>query len=331
VSDWNPATILDAGRNDSAARDQKAKNEEASAAMLAMSSRSFANVLDDQIGARHDDAEKFESATRRHGTDNEPTTRRSDDSRDSSRVQRNGGDSKRGDAAGVHTPKDHPQTDKAEQSENPDSESVEADSESEETQKSSEQLMKELESATGHQNTAQGTSTGGSAGSAVVGPAGAIRLAEGWRSIQAMAQQAKAESNPSEQQQPAQIRSQVLQAIQQAEGLSDGKGVIKLQLDPAHLGKVEITIQRNGGQLDVTFKVESAEAEQALRERSSELGQTILGKGSSWNEVNVTIENESDEEDAELQDSTDEQDPEHEDEPSDQDEQEPEQDEGEGR
>jgi len=94
---------------------------------------------------------------------------------------------------------------------------------------------------------------------------------------------------------PARIAGQVLLALGRAEGLADGNGRVRLALDPAHLGKVEITVSRRDGQLDVTFRVESAEAEHALRSRAGELGQALLGRGGGWSEVSVTVVRESDE------------------------------------
>jgi len=87
----------------------------------------------------------------------------------------------------------------------------------------------------------------------------------------------------------------VLQALSRAEGLGEGRGTVRLALDPAHLGKVEITLTRNDGRLDVTFRVESSEAEHALRSRAGELGQALLGKSSGWRDVNVTVTRENEE------------------------------------
>ena len=331
MSDWSPLLTTNNGRTENANRDQRARNDEAGAALLAMTSQSFAHVLDDRIGARDEATERYQKPSGRERTEEKPESE-SGRQRHSLRNEGTKVNGQHGNSDQAKPAQDNASTDKVEPAEDVKAETPEADESAEQDSKNVEKVLQGTSGVTGHQGSPQSSSTAGATGSATVGPAGAIRLAEGWRTIQSMAQQAKTEAAADQNQQPAQIRSQVLQAMQQIEGLSDGKGVIKLHLDPAHLGKIEITIQRKGQQLEVTFKVESAEAEQALRDRSSELGQSILGKGTSWNEVNVTIELDSDEEESEeMADSGEEHTPPHDDEDSDQDEARPEPGEGEAQ
>ncbi|HRX50917.1 MAG TPA: flagellar hook-length control protein FliK [Candidatus Krumholzibacteria bacterium] len=131
---------------------------------------------------------------------------------------------------------------------------------------------------------------GADAVSGVAGPHGAASLPTGLRPLLLNGTAtAPAAETPEPPVPPARVVGQVLQALSRAEGLGDGRGTVKLALDPAHLGKVEVTVTRHEGRLEVTFKVESAEAEHALRSRAGELGQALLGKGSGWSDVTVTV------------------------------------------
>ncbi len=331
MSDWSPLLTTTKSRAENPSHDQRARNDEAGAALLAMSTQSFANMLDDRIGSRSEEPERYRQPAEHTRTEERTRAGSSDQHRPSQRSEGTKVKGQQGNTDQPQSAQDSKATTKAEHQDELKAEKTETEESTEPTSGKSDQAVQELNGVTGHQGSMQNTAPAGATGSAVVGPAGAIRLAEGWRTIQSMAQLAKTETAAEQNQQPAQIRSQVLQAMQQMEGLSDGKGVIKLQLDPAHLGKIEVTIQRKGQQLEVTFKVESAAAEQALRERSSELGQAILGKGTSWNNVNVTIELESDEESEDMPDTSDEQTQPQNDEDSAQNETSPESMEGEGQ
>lgn len=133
----------------------------------------------------------------------------------------------------------------------------------------------------------QAAAVGGGETTGVNGAPGAARLPAGLRPVALGAQAAAAAPEPPVP--PARIAGQVLQALGRAEGLVDGRGTVRLALDPAHLGKVDVTVSRRDGRLEVTFRVESAEAESALRGRSGELGQALLGKAAGWSEVQVIV------------------------------------------
>ncbi len=124
---------------------------------------------------------------------------------------------------------------------------------------------------------------------------GAIKLDATWRpvTIQAPEQVPEPEADPAEQ---ARIRTQVLGSLRGAALGGTDTETIRLHLKPAHLGRVEIIMQRNGSSLDVVLKVESAAAEQALRESADDIGQMLMGKGASWSDVSVKIEAEAEEE-----------------------------------
>lgn len=148
-------------------------------------------------------------------------------------------------------------------------------------------LLRQMQAATGATKAVAPALAGGE------GSAAAARLLQGMRPV-ALASATPAEPTPPDPEPaptPNRVSSQVLAALGKASGLGEGRGVVRLQLDPAHLGRVEVTVRNRGGQIEVNFRVESAAAEQALREHAHELGQAILAKGSGWTGVNVSVEN----------------------------------------
>lgn len=289
-------------------RDQRYGGDEAVASMLAAKSESFAHLLNDRLASARLSPDGQAPSSR--------TTARTDEPMDPRNGSDRAGRNRDGRVSGsnVQDVGGAKQTIRAKQMtegvEEPEAANEASESEPDQVQEPSEgntdEPLDTFDPATGQIKAGVGAAARmGPTGTLLVSQGGAMRLGDGWRVIQGTAHQTGLEAEQPDAQQPAQIRAQVLQAISQAEGLSNGKGVIRLSLDPAHLGKVEVTIERRGGQLEVTFKVESAEAEQALRERAGELGQAILGKSSRWSDVNVTIEREgSDKEDSRTGDES---------------------------
>jgi flagellar hook-length control protein FliK len=70
----------------------------------------------------------------------------------------------------------------------------------------------------------------------------------------------------------------------------DGPETLTLRLDPPHLGKVGVQIQRDGDRLIITFRAEAAEAEAALREGAKGLAEGILGQRPHWSNVEIRWE-----------------------------------------
>lgn len=131
---------------------------------------------------------------------------------------------------------------------------------------------------------------------------GVVKLDGIWRAVGVQGQQAP-EAAPAPD--PGQVKQQVINSLLKHMGLNNGKGDIRLHLEPAHLGKLDIQLTRVGERLEIHIRVESAMAESALREGADELGQLLLGRSTSWNEVKIHIlatEKEDDEGAGEPQD-----------------------------
>jgi flagellar hook-length control protein FliK len=73
-------------------------------------------------------------------------------------------------------------------------------------------------------------------------------------------------------------------------GVLDGRGTLRLTLNPEHLGRVEITFVRDGRDLNLTFRAEAAGSAEALRSGAGELQTLLLGKGGEWDRVAVRVE-----------------------------------------
>jgi len=139
---------------------------------------------------------------------------------------------------------------------------------------------------------------------------GAMRLEGAWRPIAVQnAQAAPAPAAP----ETGDVKGQMLNSLLRHPGLSEGKGDIRLHLNPAHLGKVDVSLTRVGERLEIHIRVESAAAEQALREGSHDLGQLLLGKSASWSEVAIHIESTESEEEEDNADGQDPDDDRHDD------------------
>jgi flagellar hook-length control protein FliK len=104
----------------------------------------------------------------------------------------------------------------------------------------------------------------------------------------------------------AKISKQVSRHIAANMKTGVASGTMKLSLTPPHLGRVDITFEKQGDSLVVSFKVESTEAMDALRNSSSELSQIMLNKGGEWRDVTirVDVDTEDGEEDGRPQDQS---------------------------
>jgi len=86
------------------------------------------------------------------------------------------------------------------------------------------------------------------------------------------------------------IQAQVTRALLSGSGLNGGDQTLTLQLEPDHLGKVEVRLMARGDRLEVTFTAETPEAQQALREGSSDLIRSLAGRvDGRWQHVDIKV------------------------------------------
>lgn len=89
---------------------------------------------------------------------------------------------------------------------------------------------------------------------------------------------------------PARIQAQVTRALVAQAALTGGDETVSLQLDPEHLGKVEVKITAQGDRLEVVFTAQSPEAEQALRDGARDLARALgVRPGTRWQHVDVKV------------------------------------------
>ncbi len=89
---------------------------------------------------------------------------------------------------------------------------------------------------------------------------------------------------------PQQIQAQVLRQVLGRFDAADGRPQqITLQLNPEHLGKVEVRLTTIGGQLQVEFQAETAEAGVALREGQHELVRSLTTQAGRWQQVEIKV------------------------------------------
>jgi flagellar hook-length control protein FliK len=87
----------------------------------------------------------------------------------------------------------------------------------------------------------------------------------------------------SEESVPAEVAAQSVGAT--------GHERVVLQLEPEHLGKVQIQLQANGARLEILVQAQTPEAERALKEGVQELMEAIVGRGEGrWQQVDVRFE-----------------------------------------
>jgi flagellar hook-length control protein FliK len=148
---------------------------------------------------------------------------------------------------------------------------------------------------------------------------GALPLGAGWRAALASLESAATQAEPKQETMNASVRNQVLDAIARGEGLSNGRGTLRLQLDPAHLGRIEVTFRRLGDVLEISLRAETPEVERILRDGAETLSQALLTRGGGWNQVQVNVSAETaddadeDADEEENRESGRDRDPEHED------------------
>ncbi len=101
---------------------------------------------------------------------------------------------------------------------------------------------------------------------------------------------AVADPSPHQPVDPVRIQAQVARAMLAGGNPRGGDQTITLQLDPEHLGKVEVRLVTSGDRLEVVFTAENVEAQQALREGAKGLMQTLGGRFEGrWQHVDVKI------------------------------------------
>lgn len=161
-------------------------------------------------------------------------------------------------------------------------------------------------SSTGHQGApatpdapADGDASAGEAATTTGAPAGGSAtggsaLLKGLAS--AVAGPAATATSPGEGALGPSIRAQVLAEVAAQSVGATGREKVTLHLEPAHLGKVQVQLQANGGHLEVVVQAQSAEAEKALADGAKELVAAIVGRGEGrWQSVDVRVERSGDE------------------------------------
>jgi len=93
---------------------------------------------------------------------------------------------------------------------------------------------------------------------------------------------------------PEKIQAQVLQQIAARDLPQSGTQKMTLQLNPGHLGKVEVQIIAQGDRLEVTFNATTTEAMQALRMGADDLTKALVAQagaqlGTRWQQVDVKV------------------------------------------
>jgi hypothetical protein len=87
------------------------------------------------------------------------------------------------------------------------------------------------------------------------------------------------------------IRAQLLAEVAAQSAGATGHEKILLQLEPEHLGKVQVQLQANGSRLEIIVQAQNAETEHALAEGAHELMEAIVGRGEGrWQQVEVRFE-----------------------------------------
>ncbi len=89
----------------------------------------------------------------------------------------------------------------------------------------------------------------------------------------------------------ASIRAQLLAEIAAQSAGATGHERIVLQLEPDHLGKVQVQLQASGSRLEIVVQAQTPEAERALADGAHELVEAIVGRGEGrWQQVEVRFE-----------------------------------------
>lgn len=86
------------------------------------------------------------------------------------------------------------------------------------------------------------------------------------------------------------VTDQVARGLLTRGGGLAGNDTVTLQLEPEHLGRVEVRVVAREGRLEVTFTTETAEAGRALREGAQDLARTLGNRGESrWQAIDVKV------------------------------------------
>ncbi len=99
----------------------------------------------------------------------------------------------------------------------------------------------------------------------------------------------------------ASVRSQVAAGVAGSRAFAEGKGDLRLQLNPQDLGRLDVVFQREGDHLLVTITAETDAAAKALREGAGELGDILAARGGNWRSAQVVVANEKGEETGERE------------------------------
>ena len=88
----------------------------------------------------------------------------------------------------------------------------------------------------------------------------------------------------------ASVRSQVIRQVAAQARPTGGTESVTLQLNPEHLGQVEIQFSGRDDQLQVVITASGQDAERALREGVRELADGIVERSGRWQQVEVRVE-----------------------------------------
>lgn len=86
------------------------------------------------------------------------------------------------------------------------------------------------------------------------------------------------------------VRGQVIQQVAAQSRPIGGLETMTLQLDPEHLGQVEIRLSGQDDQLQVVITASGQDAEKLLREGVKELADGIVERSGRWQQVDVKVE-----------------------------------------
>lgn len=89
---------------------------------------------------------------------------------------------------------------------------------------------------------------------------------------------------------PADVRANLAGDIAANFTVRQGTQTVTLQLNPEHLGKVDVRLQAQGDRLSVRLVAANREAEAALRENIKDLSDSIRDKTGKYQQVDVRVE-----------------------------------------
>ncbi len=75
--------------------------------------------------------------------------------------------------------------------------------------------------------------------------------------------------------------------------LKEGQSEITMQLNPAHLGRLEIKLKKEGEKVSAELKVSNAEAQEAMNRQLPELKETLLNQGVKVDQFSIVLADEA--------------------------------------